>query len=74
METLDPSTRGCRFDWEADVLRYHSRCFANKIALFAKISSFRPVTHHLKVFSLQLPPGMRDKDSTNNIQLPSLVI
>ena len=26
METLSPSTRGCRFSWEAETLRYHSRC------------------------------------------------
>ena len=25
METLAPSTRGCRFAWEADSLSYHSR-------------------------------------------------
>ena len=46
----------------------------HKFELFANISSFCSLTHHPKVFSLQLPPGMRDKDSTNNIQLPSLVI
>ena len=26
MESLSPPTRGCRFSWENETLRYHSRC------------------------------------------------
>ena len=64
MESLVPSTRGCRFTWEADSLSYHARCNSSTDCLHL-VST--------KVFALQLSIGVWNQGGSSNIRLPAMV-